>query len=198
VDPAAVEAFERLLELLGLETRWAALFADWIDANTTANSPDGGEDNLYLSQAPPYRPPNMAITSVSELLALPEFGRERYLLLAKHVAALPVDAPLNVCLASGEVLDAYNEGQREHTTDQEAFAKSQAEGCFPGLAAYEASFDPAVLTRVKNWPGLAETTRYFRLTSVVSIGTAQFAMYSLLRREDDGRVRVVMRSYSPD
>jgi general secretion pathway protein K len=199
VDPDALQVFQRLLDSLGLETRWAQLLGDWIDADPSAEIPDGAEDSVYLSQDPPYRPPNTYITSVSELLALPGFGRERYLTLGPHVAALPLDAKLNVCTASPFVLDAYNEGQKEHASDPEEFAKQQLSGCFPRLNAYEASFDtPDVLTRLKDRPGIEEKASYFRLTSVISIGTTRFALYSLLHRGAGGEVRVVMRSYSPD
>ena len=40
---------------------------------------------------------------------------------------------------------------------------------------------------------------YFRLTSVVSIGSAQFYLYSLLHREQNGaKVRVIQRSFTAD
>ena len=140
----------------------------------------------------------MAISSVSELLALPGFGRERYLRLAPHVVALPPDMKLNVCTASPFVLDAYNEGQREHSVEPAEFAKKQAETCFPRMQAYDAAMvSDEARAAVKALPGLAEKSSYFRLTSVVSIGTTRFALYSLLHR-DAGRVRVVTRSYSPD
>ena len=48
----------------------------------------------------------MMITSVSELLALPEFGRDRYLKLAPYVAALPRGTTLNVCTANPQIIDA--------------------------------------------------------------------------------------------
>lgn len=197
VDEHAKKTFERLLDSLELETQWASLLVDWMDGDSNALFPDGGEDNLYLSQDPPYRAPNSSLTSVSELLALPGFGRERYLRLAPHVAALPRDAKLNVCTASPFVLDAYNDGQREHSDDTEDFTRQQQQGCFPRREAYEASLASDEARLVTQRPGLAEQSEYFRLTSVVSIGTAQFVLYSLLHREQ-GRVRVVMRSYSPD
>jgi general secretion pathway protein K len=196
VNPLAVEAFARLLQSLELEERWAPLIADWIDQDPSALFPDGAEDSLYLSQDPPYRPPNMAITSVSELLALPGFGRERYLKLAPYIVALPADVKLNVCTASGEVLDAYK-GEGEFGVDPEDFAKKRGETCFPRQAAYEAGLPDEVRTQLQQSPGLAENSSFFRLRSIVSIGTSEFALYSLLQR-DAGRVRVVMRSYSPD
>jgi len=82
--------------------------------------------------------------------------------------------------------------------DPENTAKQRASGCFPELAAYKAGFaDATQLAQVEAFPQLVDSSSYFRLTSVVRIGTTQFALYSLLLRAN-GRVQVVMRSYSPD
>jgi hypothetical protein len=44
-----------------------------------------------------------------------------------------------------------------------------------------------------------QTSQYFRLTSHITIGTAEFDLYSLLQRDDStGAVRPILRSYSPD
>jgi len=68
-NPDAVQVFENLLTALGLETKWAPMMADWIDADTVPNNPDGAEDSVYLSQMPPYRAANMFITRVSAAIA---------------------------------------------------------------------------------------------------------------------------------
>ena len=69
-----IQQFTRLLEALQLESKWATLLADWIDADVEPNGFEGGEDTLYLAQNPAYRAPNAPIVSISELLALPGFG----------------------------------------------------------------------------------------------------------------------------
>jgi len=89
-DPVYVAAFTKLLELVGLETKWAPMIVDWIDVDIVPQSIDGAEDSVYMGQTPPYRTPNRYITSTTELLALPGFGRDRYLALAPYIAALPV------------------------------------------------------------------------------------------------------------
>ena len=133
------------------------------------------------------------------LLALPGFGRERYLKLAPFVTALPPDAKLNVCSASGMVLDAYT-GQRSFGLDPEGLAKNRASanGCFPKKTSeYKQAFaSPAAFTTVDG--KLAETSSYFRLTSHVTIGSAEFNLYSLLYREGTGTVRPLLRSYASD
>ena len=77
--------FRKLLETLKIDPHYADLLVDWIDTDIAPQATQGGEDTLYLTQAPPYRPPNTFIIHPSELLALPGFGAERYALLAPYV-----------------------------------------------------------------------------------------------------------------
>ncbi len=206
-DPNAIQAFEKLLQnpKIGLEPKWAELIADWIDQDTLVDSPDGAEDGTYLSQVPPYRTANRQITSASELLALPGFGPDRYARIAPYVTALPRGQKINLCTASKYVLDALlppGVYQFSNLDDQslEEQRASAPNGCFP-----------TVQDIVQTWAGepqgsgsfatqMAGTqSDYFRLTSVVSIGSAQFYLYSLLHREQNGsRVRVIQRSFTSD
>jgi len=39
---------------------------------------------------------------------------------------------------------------------------------------------------------------YFRLTSFITIGSAEFNLYSLLFRDNTGAVRPIQRSFAPD
>ena len=204
INPATLGIFENLLENLGLEPKWAAQIADWIDADSVAYGPDGAEDATYLSQIPPYRTPNVQITSTSELLALAGFGRDRYLKLAPYVAALPQGTRINLCTASGPVLDALlGAGIRQFSSlSAQTFANNRAEGCWPRKSDFDASLNgnQQAQQAVDAW--IAETSDYFRLTSIVSIGTTQFALYSLLHMENQGngglKVHTIQRAFTPD
>jgi general secretion pathway protein K len=198
VDPIAVEKLEDLMEQAGIERRWASVFADWIDTDTQP-LPNGAEDSAYAAQDPPYRAPNMVVTSISELLAMPDFGRERYVKLAPFVTALPRDATVNLCTASGVLLDALVEASyKQYSQDPEALLKARENGCFPTKQDYQQSFSNQQDWTQKVEPRVKETSDYFRLTSIVTIGSAEFTLYSLLWREPSGQVRVMMRSFSPD
>lgn len=192
--PEVIEQIKRLLATLGLEPKWATLLADWIDADVEPNGFEGGEDTLYLAQSPAYRAPNAPIVSVSELLALPGFGIERYTKLAPYLSALPPGTPLNVCTAPGIVIDAMTD-EREYGLDEERLAKARESGCFPTKAELQAKVPP------DQWAILqyqvADRSEYFRLRSFVSIGTTEFALYSLLKREAAG-VRPILRTYGTD
>jgi general secretion pathway protein K len=199
VDQNALEDLRVLFERVGLETKWAAYIADWIDSDTQP-LPDGAEDSAYATKNPPYRAPNMYISSVSELLALPEFGRDRYLRILPYITALPPNAKINICSASGLLLDTLVGASHQEFSiiDPKQFAKNRESQCFPTQQAYTQSFggDTARLNKVTYRMG--ETSQYFRLTSIVTIGTADFALYSLLQREPSGQVKVLMRSFTPD
>jgi general secretion pathway protein K len=197
-NPQAFAAFQQLLEMLGIEPKWAGLLVDWIDSDQIVTNPDGAEDSVYMGQTPPYRTPNMYITSASELLALPGFGHDRYVKLAPYIVALPIGAKtINVCTASGYVLDAFlGVGKREFSLDPEGLAKNRASagGCFPKLTEYQQSFDKSPTGDTM----FAQTSAYFRLTSFVTIGSAEFNLYSLLQQDGTGTVRTLLRSYTPD
>jgi general secretion pathway protein K len=202
-DPANVVAFTKLLELVGLETKWAPMMVDWIDTDIVPQSIDGAEDSVYMGQTPPYRTANRYITSASELLALPGFGRDRYLALAPYVTALPNNTKINVCTAKDKVLDAFlGSGQTDFSSTAGQLDKNRAQGtgttgCFPTLANYQAAFgDPKQWAAVQGKFGQSST--YFRLTSFITVGSAEFNLYSLLFRDATGAVRPIQRSFTPD
>ena len=199
-DPVYVAAFTKLLELVGLETKWAPMMVDWIDADIVPQNIDGAEDSVYMGQTPPYRTANRYITSTTELLALPGFGRDRYLALAPYIAALPKDTRVNLCTVKDKVLDAFlPQGQTEFSSTQGQLEKNRtgSPGCFPTLDNYRAAFrDPKAWANVQG--KLGQNSTYFRLTSFVTIGGAEFNLYSLLYRDATGAVRPIQRSFTPD
>jgi len=200
IDPNALQAFQNLLEILGLETKWAPQIADWIDADSLAYGPDGAEDATYLAQMPPYRTANRQITSPSELLALPGFGPVRYARIEPFVAALPRGTKINVCTAPGPVLDSLAPtGERQYSSlDPESLAKQRADGCFPTITEYQAAFKSTTgAASSLAMTSVSQQSDYFRLRSIVDIGSSEFYLYSLLHRENN-RLHVIERSFTAD
>jgi general secretion pathway protein K len=200
-DADAVKVFARLLELAELEPRWTMLVVDWIDGNIEPDS-QGGEDSLYLAQDPPFLTANLPITSVSELLQLPGFGIERYRKIRELVTALPpTDSQVNVCTAPALVLDALlalspnGESIRQFSTSsEEEFAKLRSQpSCFPGKQDFAGRIGQEKAARF-----VTEGSHYFRLTSMVRIGSTQFALYSLMYRDLSKQVRPILRSFGTE
>jgi general secretion pathway protein K len=194
----AVAVFENLLTILGLEPTWAPLMADWIDSDSIPNNTNGAEDSVYLSQTPPYRAANMMITTPSEILALPGFGRDRYLKLEPYITALPRSVLINLCDASMPVLNALGPPGTINVSDATAMAQSRAEGCWPTLQEFNAFFSSDATAQQKADAMVTTQSSYFTLTSIVSIGTTQFALYSLLYQDGSLRVRSIQRSFTAD
>lgn len=185
-DPLAVQQFERLLVALELDRRWAGLLADWIDADIDPNFPDGAEDSTYLSQDPPYRPPNSLITSISEVMALTGMDLDTFRELAPYVCALPSGTAINVNTASVPVLMSLS----EDVTSSEAtrIIEDRPEDGYEAISDLEGTLPGDV-----DIP-LTVSSSYFRLGVKVNIGSAEVNMYSLLEREGSSSVRTLLRS----
>jgi general secretion pathway protein K len=196
VDEAAVKRLERMLELLELEPKWAKLIADWIDTDIQPEFPDGAEDPTYTGLTPPYRTANMPLTRASELLAIAEFGLDRYRKLEPFVTALPIGTPINLCTASPELLDALVEGKRQFTMARENTAETRKQRCFPSKQDYESGLSADEKQELVQGKVIDQTSSYFRSTIWVTIGTTQFTLYSLLYRSgNNGLVRPILRSH---
>lgn len=196
-DEMAYERFKRLLQLLELEEKWADLVTDWIDSDGVESFPVGAEDSAYTGFSPAYRAANMPITRASELLALPEFGIERYRRLEPFVTALPIGAALNVCTAPPEVLDSLVEGHIEFTRARDNAADLRKQRCFPSVQDLESAISSLNADEQEALKAtLGETSSYFRATIWVTIGATKFTLYSLLYRTDATKlVRPILRSY---
>jgi general secretion pathway protein K len=137
---------------------------------------------------------------VSELQQLPGFTRELYLKLAPYVTALPrrEAKAINACAASGVVLDALfalsktNPNHVEYSLlKPEDLQRSRANGCFPRRSVLIAN-EPDM----QDW--VAEKTSFFRLHTWIRIGTAEFALYSLMYRDGNGNARPIARTFGTE
>lgn len=190
-----VEQFKRLLELAEVEPMWAEKIVDWIDADNVESFPDGAEDNAYSAEAPPYLAANMPITRVSELLALKDFGLERYRKLEPLVSALPVGTKLNLCTAPSLVLDsfAYASKLTQYSVTPQAVTQQRGSSCWPLYTDLEKNLNADEKAHAQ--PSVGTMSEHFRGTIVVTIGTNQFTLYSHLVRNSSGQVRASTRSF---
>jgi general secretion pathway protein K len=195
-DPDQLEVFHHLLQALDIDLRYADFLVDWIDTDIAPYG-QGGEDTLYLSQTPPYRPPNTFITHPSELLALPGFGAKNYAKLAPYVAALPKDTKFNVCTGIGLVIDANRNDPQNQTEFATVDFSKQQQACHVTKAVFSGVIaDPQL--KAKADARAEETSQWFRLRTNIRIGTAEFVLYSVLFREPDHKVRTVQRSFGSE
>jgi general secretion pathway protein K len=183
IDPIALALLERILVILEIEPALAPKIADWIDADDIPTS-GGAEDDVYSAMTPGYRPPNRPLTTVSELMLLPDIDLARYARLAPYVTALPRDASINLCAASAVLLDALS-NETQWVGAETALARNRERECFPRRDVFRSGFrDAAEFARLDQSVGLGERSVYFQLRTVAVIGTTSFSLYSLLRYEN--------------
>lgn len=190
-DDVAFEWFQRLLAQLEIDPEYAGYVVDWIDANQDPSFPVGAEDDVYTSHDPPYRPPNLPVTSTSELLAMEGFDADTYDRLAPLITALPRGTRLNVNTAPAEVLASLADGLSP--ADAESLVDQRGDADFPDfVATFGDLLTPEMMDRID------ERSSHFRLTARVSIGSMRLTMYSLLERDSGGSVRPLLRSLGTD
>jgi general secretion pathway protein K len=193
-DPQPLEQFQRLLELVGLEPKWAAIARDWIDADD-APGPEGAEDQVYTSQTPPYRTSNWPMMTPAELMNMPGFGADRYRKIAPYVTALPAaNVPINICTAPAVVLESLSDNLRgEWSRSPEVLDQERKNGCFPDASTFNKILGAKAQAGLKQVWGTKSS--YFRLTTRVTLGTTEFTLYSLLMRGNGGKVTPLLRSF---
>jgi general secretion pathway protein K len=191
-DPVPLEQFQRLLQSVGLEPKWAGIARDWIDPDDQAGQPDGAEDSVYTMQNPPYRTGNWPMLSPAELMNLPGFGADRYRKIAPYVTALPsTTVKINVCTAPAVVIESLADSLSGEYTD-EVLANGRKSGCFPDVATLTAVLGKNASQTANQF---YDQSNYFRLTTRVTLGTTEFTLYSLLFRGPGGKVTPLLRSF---
>jgi general secretion pathway protein K len=190
VDEASVARFERLLANVGANPRWAQKMADWIDADTDPQLPEGAEDGTYLSQSPPYRSANVVVATTTEMMSLPGMTREEFERIRPYVAALPVGTTINPCTAKAQVLAALFDDGTDFG-DEELLASNRKDGCYPTREMLQ-SMSPSAWPEIRDL--VDENSDWFRAVTAVRIGTSEFTLYSLIARNGPSAIRTVLRS----
>lgn len=188
IDEFAVEHFQRLLQVLEIDPRFAGIAADWLDANREAAFPDGAEDAIYTGLVPAYRTANMALSNATELAALEGMDKETFDTLLPHIVALPGRTGINVNTATAAVLQSLDENLT--TSDVEGLISERENG---GFADVQNTFSTLVTPEVL--PFIEETTSYFQLKVVVQIATVRIMYFSTLQRGPRGDVIPILRSF---
>ena len=187
VDSLADMQFRRLLTILEIDPNIARAVIDWIDPDNIPNFPNGAEDDVYSANTPPYRSPNVSITSTSELMAMDGITKEVLMVLEPHIAALPSGTTQNINTSSAYIIASLS----DEIDINQAIAISQERGSlyFANVnERFESLIEPDMLRR------LTSSSEYFLLEATVTIGSDQNTLYSLLYRDISGIVKSVYRS----
>jgi len=200
-NQGAVDFFGRLLEQLELDPGLAMKVVDWIDPDQVEEF-GGAEDATYTLQTPPYRAANTWITTTTELMAVDGFidplapEQDKFRLLERYVSALPSGQKINVNSAEDALLLAMSEDSGSRDA-----APLRANRPYCDLLAADGT-DGAFMEDAKgvideNFANgyLDVGTSFFQLKVLVTLGTAQLTMYSLIYRDANGLVTTKLRYF---
>jgi general secretion pathway protein K len=189
-DPWDEDRLRHLLQNNNLPADIASVIIDWLDENPDA-LPGGAEDIDYLAGEQPYRAGNGMMGSISELRLLRGIDNEVYEILEKVLVALPsTDIPININTAPPEVLRVIIEGLSE--AEAEDLAKDLAKS---PISDPDDLLDHGLVKGKKvDLNGLSVESSYFLLESLATVGRARAKMHSIIYRQSDKNLTVVMRS----
>lgn len=173
-----IEILKRLLQTIGLRANLADAIADWIDADSALQSPEGAEDAYYLSLATPYRTANQPMSAIEELLRVRGCDNAAVARLRQFVTVLPQRTPVNVNMAPPEVLVAIVDG----LTLPEALVLvgSRRTAPFPGRDDFRTRL-PRTELNVNN-EDISIDTQFFLVQGRAKVGKADLRMQALVQR----------------
>jgi general secretion pathway protein K len=149
--------------------------ADWIDPDNNAEF-NGAEDDTYTGLDPPYRAANFWFTDKTEFRAVRGVTPEIYASVSDYITALPINpgkpTPLNVNTAPMPVLISL--GENISSVNAEGWVDDSRKEPFKDTTPFIGFVDPGLSQY------LTVTSDYFVMKGLVSIGTTQLEMYSLL------------------
>ncbi|MDX1454030.1 MAG: type II secretion system minor pseudopilin GspK [Gammaproteobacteria bacterium] len=188
-----LDIFRRLLANLALDPIIADATVDWLDRNIDPNGFNGAEDALYTRYQPAYRTANRPMHSISELRLVNGMTAEQFQLIEPFVAALPVRVDensitrINLNTAPAELLAALSD---ELTVqDAESLVQARMQAPFSQVSEAENIVGQQRLPQ----DAVSVNSNYFRLRTLVGVGSVEISLYSVLERRNDG-TRVVRHS----
>lgn len=193
IDEQQLEIFGRLIDSLGLDPALKETLRDWIDPDNQPQGFSGAEDDAYLRQTPAYRTANGPIASVSELRLVAGMTPEQFQVLRPFITALPPQTDVNATLvnlntAPPELITALS---AEFTAEDAALIVEYREQ--GGIRNMQ---DLGNVITGKPLPDqfAGVQSSHFLLEASVIVGSTRMNLYSVLRRDANGRVETLSRS----
>ena len=207
-DPVAVAAFQHLCELLEVEPKWADMLVDWIDG-TPVLSPDGAEDSAYLGPTRPIRREICSLPAPASCWpcrALDQNGTASWPLTSwrchrdrPQLSVQPrawCSMPSSPAAMSGAM--TATDSRRTGPTQPRAIPPPTYRQSFDSPADYTKS-RPSQAARLARGAVSGRDSNFFRLTSLVTIGTTEFDVLVFSIWTETGLFdSPIQRSFSPD
>ncbi|KJY84099.1 general secretion pathway protein GspK [Vibrio galatheae] len=204
-SPFLVESFQRLLELIEVDSYQAEIIAqslwEYLDSDTSVNSTVGVEDSFYESMSPAYMAANSLLADSSELRTVNQVSGEVMEKVLPYVCAIPnSDYRLNI-----NTLDPQHAALLAalfQPTLSEDQARQILEGRpFDGWASVDDFLNESEFANVvgevreKGKGYLAVTSVYFELDVELLVAESRVRVRSLLFSNDKQTAMVISRRF---
>ena len=184
------QIFERLLQNLDINVDIIDAVIDWIDTDDRQTFPNGAEDTEYLQLDVPYRTHNGPLASPSELALVKGLSYEDYTKIAPYICTLPERTTVNINTAPAQVLMAVVEGLSESEADQ--IIEDRTQEPFTDVNSFMAH--NLVKDKTVNQNSIGVASSYFMINAAAEFDQGRISMYSLVYRNPNADVEVIMRA----
>ena len=189
-DKDSMAVFKNLLNENNIETEITDSIIDWLDADLDSTIPAGAEDGFYLNNTISYRTANRLMASASELVMVKGFNYKIYKKIAPYVVALPVFTPLNVNTAGAMQISMLS--NQISLTDAKDIIKERSKTGYKSVDEFIKQDALKGKKIVKSL--LSVNSEYFLLQARSIIGNVRSELYSVLYRDKNGKMKVLLRT----
>ncbi len=201
VSPPHLAFFRRLLTTLEIDIGFAEKVIDWIDQDQIP-MPNGAEDFIYLAKSPSYQTASKHFQHVKELALLDGLSQTEFRRLLPYVTVLPLTGvtatKMNVNTMSPPLIKALS---LNITNDMAVRVNQNNQANFSAIKDfYQHNSWQYVLTdndRIEINKLAGVQTLNLQASSTIQMDGQVIQMYALLRRENAGSARVLVRSMAP-
>ena len=176
------------------KTAQADRLVDRIDPDSEVHFPGGAEDLNYLQSIPPHLTANRPLADITELKLFLQLEDDSYNRLIQKTTALPQNTTININTAPPEVLLATipELGGNEAETLVNQLSHQ-------GFASREEMLDhPLLKGRINTNAMVDVVSRFFLIEAHAEHGDAEVHLYTMLQRDNAGRVSIISRKLVPD
>jgi general secretion pathway protein K len=199
---------KELIRQAGLPASFLSVIIDWMDSDSQIQNGDSAERDYYLAGNTPFNTADMPFTDPSELRLLrldtlePKAKEKALDTFTQTINTLPssvlAKTTINANTASQEVLNALGLSKERvamilAAQKQKLPYKTQDELINALTFNPQDPTEQTLMNRIKQQVDVKSS--FFLLTGEIQINRARVFLNSVLFREPDGKVRVIMRQF---
>ncbi len=189
-DQDSIKLLQNLLNEKNIDIELTDAIVDWLDKDLDASIPAGAEDIDYLNNKIPYRAANRLMASSSEVVLIKGFDYQQYKKIAPYIITLPTFTPLNVNTATAMQISMLS--NQISLTEAEEIVKARDKSGYKTVNEFIEL--EAIKGKKINKALLSVNSEYFLLEARAVIGNVHSRLYSVLHRDTQGKMNVLLRT----